>query len=98
MDFTESLKLNVDVYLRTEAEKLFKFILMRPGMTEDDYQKLVDEIKQAGEYPVDEFVRNLRVGVKNGYSVEYQINLVKQLSQKFGQSGFGSSLGHIFFI
>ena len=65
-----------------EIDDLLRYILYKEGMEEDEYKKHVEFVLSVNGISKKLLSDQIETGVKNGHSVEFQISLLKHLSNK----------------
>ena len=65
-----------------EIDDLLRYILYEDGMDEDEYKKHVENVLGVNCVSKQLLSDQIETGVKNGHSVEFQISLLKNLSNK----------------
>lgn len=64
---------------KKEIDELFEELFFEEWMTTDDYEEVVDAFNRAG-YTKQRFSDEIDVGIKNGYSIETQFELIRQIN------------------
>ncbi len=60
---------------KIEAKNLIKELLFEPWMSKEDWEEIEKEVP----LHYDKLASDLEIGVKNGYSIETQKELIKQI-------------------
>lgn len=74
----------MDEYLKYEKEidELLRFLFYEKCMDDKDYKEIIEETFRFTGITKQKLCEDLEIGVKNGFSVESQILLLKELKFK----------------
>jgi 3-hydroxyisobutyrate dehydrogenase-like beta-hydroxyacid dehydrogenase len=70
---------------KEQAEQLLRDVFFQDWMNQSDWEKFLGELEFTTEVSIDSLSKDIEIGVKNGYSVESQIELVKGILKAFNQ-------------
>ena len=62
-----------------ESEKLLKDLFFEKWMDNEDWKEFIIELEKASGVTLTSLANDIEIGVNNGYSLETQIALVKQV-------------------
>jgi len=65
-----------------KAKEIFKDIFKESWMSEEDYYEIESEVLKELNINYEKLGRDLEQGVKNGYSIEFQTDLMKKVFKK----------------
>lgn len=57
-------------------------LMREPWMDDNDFNDFCDELLKSSPGLIEEFTNDLKNGLKNGYSIEDQLSMVKQVLSK----------------
>jgi hypothetical protein len=64
---------------KNEVEELLKELFHENWMDENDWVVFLEETQRVGGISIDDISKDIEIGVKNGYSPERQIEILKQI-------------------
>jgi hypothetical protein len=64
---------------KKEVEELLKELFLESWMDENDWVVFLEETQRVGGISIDDISKDIEIGVKNGYSPERQIEILKQI-------------------
>ena len=62
-----------------EIDQILKDILFKDWMDDEDYKEVIDITFKAMGITKQKLCDDLEIGIKNGYSLEQQLNILKQV-------------------
>ncbi len=64
---------------KNEVEELLKELFHESWMDENDWVVFLEETQRVGGISIDDISKDIEIGVKNGFSPEKQIEILKQI-------------------
>lgn len=64
---------------KKEVEELLKELFYESWMNEDDWVEFLEETQRIGGISINDISKDIETGVKNGFSPERQIEILKQI-------------------
>lgn len=62
-----------------EIDILLREILYEDWLTEDEYNEIISDAFKKMAITKEKLSNDIEIGVQNGYSIEYQFSLIKQV-------------------
>lgn len=64
---------------KKEVEELLKELFFESWMDDDDWVEFLQETQRVGGISIGDISKDIETGVKNGYSIERQIEILRQI-------------------